>query len=70
MPHVLFYSISDGSVCFAWKCLHEERQKYCFRDGKIPGAVIYFLEDSVIKIFLVDGRYYHGFHRLGVKNKE
>ena len=66
----MFYSISDGSVCFTWKCLYEERKQYCLQDGQIPGAVIYFLKDSEIENFIVDGHYYHGFHRFGVKNKE
>ena len=50
-------------------------QKYCFRNGQIPGAVMYFLEDSVVKVISADNqmdKQYHVFHRLGVhgvKNK-
>ena len=62
MDHVLFYSILDGSVCFYWKCLYKEPRKYCLQDGKIPGAVIYFIEDGLIKNVF---GHYHRFHPLG-----
>ena len=41
-------------------------KRFCYKNGEIPGVVIYLLEDSIIDVFYTDNGEYHGFHVLGV----
>ena len=61
---------NDKSVCFNWTCLRIQPRGYCFKDGMIPGAVMYFVEDKEIDfIRSVRGKIYHGYHLFGAENK-
>ena len=62
---------SDRSVCFTWECMRTDRKRYCFANGTIPGAMIYFVEDKYIMHFRAHGKRtrYHEYYQWGVKNK-
>ncbi|KAK3580852.1 hypothetical protein CHS0354_032912 [Potamilus streckersoni] len=58
--------LEDGDVCVKWACYQMRPKTYCFKKGVIEGAIIYWLDNRLVRErYQSKGTAHHEFHVRG-----